>query len=115
MRHSVCAEADTVAVDSSRAAGRPTARLGLRLSCANERARDLAVDLRRDLIDIDARIGEECTCVIDLVDAPGVELDVDESGGPQLRGVLVVAKRASDASDPEFHAATDLCRHVSRG
>ena len=73
-----------VAVDDLRAAGRPTARLGLRLSCANERARHFAINLRRDLIDIDTRIGEECTGIIDLVDAPGVELDVHESGGLQL-------------------------------
>jgi hypothetical protein len=69
--------------------------------------------LRRDPIDIDTGIGEECTGIVDLVDAPGVELDVHEAGGPRRRRVLVVAKRASHASDPELHAAAHLCRHVS--
>src|SRR4051794_24917372 len=69
----------------SGAALRPAAALGRRLGRADERARELAFDLRRDRIDVDAGFGEKRARVGDVVDAPRFELDAGEPGRLQLR------------------------------
>jgi hypothetical protein len=102
-----------VAAGGLRAAGWRTAGLAFGLSCADERARHFAINLRRHPIDIDTCLREECTGVVDLIDTPLVKLDIYESGGLQLGRVLVVAKGARHTSDPKLHAAADFRRHVS--
>jgi hypothetical protein len=95
-----------------RAAGRSTARFGLWSSRADEGTRHLSLDLRCDLVHIHSGFREKRTRISDLVHPPGVELDVNEACGLQLRNVLLVSKSAGHASDPQLHAPANFRRHV---
>ena len=96
----------------SRATGRAAARFALRLSCADERARHLAINLGRDPVDVDAGVGEERPRIVDLIYPPRFELDVKEPCRLQLCCVLVISKRARHASNPQLHAAANLRWHL---
>src|SRR5689334_5095802 len=95
------------------AAGRTAARLRLWLARADEGAGDLAVDVRRDALDVNAGLGEKCTGIINPIHAPWLDRSIDKSGGLQFRDVLVVAECARDAPDPELQAAPDRRRNVA--
>src|SRR3954447_12262182 len=104
---------DEIASESSTATRRPAARLAFRFSCTDERAGDLALELRRDAIDVESRAGEKRTRVFNLVHAPGFDIDVDKTSGLQLGRVLEVAKCAGDTTNPQLHAPADVGRDRS--
>src|SRR5271165_6366534 len=93
------------------AAVRRAARAGLlrralvRLFGAHERAHELAVDERRDRVNVDPLAGKEFARVVDLVDAGRLDADRLEPGGGELHPVVVFVERAGDAADPEQHVA----------
>src|SRR5256885_2345980 len=86
----------------SGAAIRAAAALRLWLACADESTRELVLDERCDAVDVDPRIAQKRTRIVDLVDAPGFDFDVGEPGRAQLVDVLGIAQRAGDAPDPQF-------------
>src|SRR6266850_7036692 len=73
----------------------------------NERAREAAVHFGRDAIHVHTAVGQKRPRILDLIDAPRIELDVREPRRLELRGVLIVAERAGDAADPQLHVAAD--------
>src|SRR3954447_13673225 len=99
--------------ESSRAALGPAARFRRRLRGAHVGAGELPVDLRRKTFDVDARVGQERSRVLGLVDPPGLDLDRVESRSLQLACVLALLERARDAPDPQFHAAAHTRRHLA--
>src|SRR5262245_28919353 len=84
---------------TSRAARRAAAAPGFRVPGAREGACE--------------SLGEERPGIVHLVDAPGLDLDVGEAGGAQLRCVLSFLERARNAAHPELHAAPNVGRHVA--
>src|SRR3974390_2021886 len=97
------------AAASGSAAGLATSRL----HGADERAHELAVDLSRHGVDVDALAGQEIVRVLHLVDAGGLDAGLLEAGGLQLRVVLVLLQRSGDAADPQQHVAPQLLGHWS--
>src|SRR6185369_5211834 len=84
-----------------RAASRPTASLGRGLAGADKRARKSSFPKRGR--------------VVDVVDTPGLDLDVLETRRQQLFTELTLVKGAGDAPDPQLPALADLVRHVAPG
>src|SRR5262249_12132669 len=97
---------------TSRAAIRAAAAQGLTFAGADERTGELVLDERSHPIDVNTRLSEVASRILELVDAPRLELHIDESGRAQLPFVLHVFERARKAADPEFHAATNVGRHL---
>src|SRR3954462_14875281 len=108
-----CATGIPVDAGGSCAAPRATAALGLRLPGADECAREAAFDLRREAIDIDTAVRQERARVIDLVNAPGFDLDIRKAGATQLGAVLRLPERARDTAHPQLHAAPDVSRYFA--
>src|SRR5215475_10617970 len=84
-----------------------------RLARTNERAHELAVDLRRDGGCVDAGAGEELPRVLHSVDARGLDVDALEAGLGELVAVLVLLEGAGHAADPELDALADGRRHLA--
>ena len=96
------------------AARRTAATLRLRLSRAHEGAGEAVLDLWRQAVDIDSALGQERARIVDLVDAPGLDIDVGKARRSQFRGVLGFLEGARDAAHPQFHAAADVGRDARR-
>ena len=82
-------------------AGRTTA--AGRFPRADERARNRALDERRERVGVEPGLGEKLTRVRDLVDTRRFQFDVDEPGGRELAPILVFGQSAGDAANPELH------------
>src|SRR2546430_3848615 len=78
--------------------GRAPARCSsaARLRRANERAHELAVDLRRDNVGVDALVGEELARILHAIDARRLEADRLEAGLGELVAVLALLEGAGD-------------------
>src|SRR5262245_37469204 len=66
----------------------------LRLPRADEGARETVLDERRNLLHVQAALGQERARVLDVVHTPGLDFDVGESRVSQLRGVIPLFERA---------------------
>src|SRR6187431_2005776 len=84
------------------AAARPSAA-GFRLGFpgANEGAGNLPIDLRGNVIDVDARFRQKRPRILDVVDAPWFDGDIH------------VLESAGDASDPQLQAALHFPRNLA--
>ena len=74
---------------------------------------EATLDMWRQTVDVDSRGAEERACILDLIDAPGLDLDVGEASRAQSRRVLAFFESAGNAPDPQLHAAADIGRDVS--
>src|SRR5688572_4649907 len=101
-------------VSRSRAAGRSAARcLGLGLPCADEGAGYAPLDGRRDGVDVESRVAQKAARVFHVVDPRRLDLDLVETGGLELRSVLRLGERASDASAPQLHRSPHFGRNLT--
>src|SRR5271166_4068079 len=83
------------------------AAVGLGL-VAHEGAHELAFDLRRDRVDIDALAGQKLASVLHIVDPSRLDPDRLESRGLELPAINALVQRAGDAASPEQDVATNL-------
>src|SRR5215470_4095224 len=67
----------------------------VRLMRANERAHELAVDLRRHRVGVDAGAGQEVTRVLHTIDARRFHLDALEAGLGELVAVFLLLEGAA--------------------
>src|SRR5262249_62203836 len=84
---------------------------GLGFARSHEGAHELAVHLRRDGVDIEARSFYELARVVRPIDSGWFQVDCLEAGLGKLRAVFVLLERARHASDPELDTASDRGRH----
>src|SRR6476659_958846 len=70
------------------------------LAGADERARELAFDFRRQAVHIHTALGQERARIGDLVDAPRFDLDIRKTGGPELCAVFLLLEGPGNAADP---------------
>jgi hypothetical protein len=59
------------------------AALGFGFAPADERAGEPILDLGRDAIDIEPAFRQKCSCIVDLMNAPGLDFDVRKPGRSQ--------------------------------
>src|SRR5689334_1872380 len=90
-------------------------------SGADEGTHEFTLDLWRDLVYIDSLPAKESPCVLDIVNARGVDVDVGKTSLRQLRNVFVILKRTGDTSNPQQHALPHFFRclaahdHIGNG
>src|SRR5919108_1094206 len=84
-----------------------------RFDRAHERADELALDLRRDRIDVDAGARKELAGVFRAIDTRRLDTDRVEACLGELVAIFLLLERAGDAADPELDAAADRRRHLA--
>src|SRR6187401_1324766 len=104
---------EIVMTDRSAAARRSAAGFRLGFPGANEGAGNLPIDLRGNVIDVDARFRQKRPRILDVVDAPWFDGDIHEAGLFEPRGVIRVLESAGDASDPQLQAALHFPRNLA--
>jgi hypothetical protein len=67
---------------------------------SDEGAHEFFIGFAGESVNIEALAGEEFTGVFDAVDARGLDGDLFEAGGLQLRAVIILFERARNAADP---------------
>src|SRR5713226_919760 len=84
-----------------------------RLARANEGAGEFAVNVRCDLLRIEAGLCKQVRGIRNRVDTRRLYVNFGEAGARELCPVLGLFERSGDASDPEFDAAADFGGHFT--
>src|SRR5215831_20318335 len=94
-------------------AGGMLAEAGAGLYRANEGAHELAFDLWRKRIDVDALPSKKLPRILDRVDPRRLDADRAKSGRHQLVPIVLLAQRTGDATDPQQDLLAQLARHLA--
>src|ERR1041385_4599411 len=104
---------DAFHIDSSGAAGRTATRPGRkRLRRSYESAQKFSIDLVSDGVDFNALPAEQYAGVFNPVDACRLDIDIFESGGSELRAVVVLFRGTCDAANPEQDSFANRGQHL---
>src|SRR5262249_15202070 len=89
--------------------GRSHRWLGFR--CADKSAHKSTVHCRGNPVDINTSAAEQCTGVLDSVNARRFQADIRKPGFAQLRPVFVCLQSTCDAAHPKEHVLANLVRN----